>query len=74
MSKNNEIPEVDIVVDEQAGVIREVPQQVRKTRSKKGHENRVNVAIRNFQEFFDAFGITEGQKMYRPESERVRIW
>ena len=37
-------------------------------------ENRVNVAIRNFQEFFDAFGITEGQKMYRPESERVRIW
>ena len=45
MSKNNEIPEVDIVVDEQAGVIREVPQKVRKTRSKKGHENRVNVAV-----------------------------
>ena len=45
MSKKNEIPEVDIVVDEQAGVIREVPQQVRKTRSKKGHENRVNAAV-----------------------------
>ena len=42
---NKNIPEVDIVVDEQAGVIREVPQQVRKTRSKKGHENRVNVAV-----------------------------
>ena len=45
MSKKNEIPEVDIVVDEQAGVIREVPQQVRKTRSKKGHETRVNTAV-----------------------------
>lgn len=45
MSKQHEIPEVDIVVDEQAGVIREVPQQVRKTRSKKGHETRVNVGI-----------------------------
>lgn len=45
MSKKNEIPEVDIVVDEQAGVIREVPQQGKKTRSKKGHETRVNVAV-----------------------------
>ena len=45
MSKQQEIPEVDIVVDEQAGVIREVPQQVRKTRSKKGHETRVNIGI-----------------------------
>ena len=36
--------------------------------------NRVNVSIRNFQEFFDAFGIKEGDKMYRPESERVHIW
>ena len=45
MSKKNEIPEVDIVVDEQAGVIREVPQQAKKTRSKKGHENRVNTAV-----------------------------
>jgi len=45
MSKKNEIPEVDIVVDEQAGVIREVTQQGKKTRSKKGHETRVNVAV-----------------------------
>ena len=36
--------------------------------------NRVNVAIRNFEEFFKAFDIKEGDKMYRPESERVRIW
>jgi len=37
-------------------------------------ENRVNVSIRNFQEFFDAFGIKEGDPMFRPESERVHIW
>ncbi|MBQ9210952.1 MAG: sugar ABC transporter permease [Clostridia bacterium] len=43
MSKKHEIPEVDIVVDHEAGVIREVkPQQ---TRSKKGHERRVNTSI-----------------------------
>ncbi len=40
MSKEKEIPEVDIRVDEAAGVIREV-----KTRSKKGHERRVNTSI-----------------------------
>ena len=36
--------------------------------------NRVNVSIRNFQSFFDAFGIREGDPMYRPEEERVHIW
>jgi arabinogalactan oligomer/maltooligosaccharide transport system permease protein len=40
MSKKDTIPEVDIRVDEAAGVIREV-----KTRSKKGHERRVNTSI-----------------------------
>lgn len=37
-------------------------------------ENRVNVTLRNITPFFEAFGITEGQPMYRPESERVIIW
>ena len=37
-------------------------------------ENRVNVTLRNLQTFFDAFGIKEGDKMYRPEEERVVIW
>jgi putative endopeptidase len=37
-------------------------------------DNRVNVTLRNFQTFFDAFGIKEGDPMFRPESERVRIW
>ena len=36
--------------------------------------NRVNVSIKNFQSFFDAFGIKEGDPMWRPESERVHIW
>ncbi len=44
MAKKNNIPEVDIVVDEKAGVIREVPAEP-KLRSKKGHERRVNTAI-----------------------------
>ena len=37
-------------------------------------ENRVNVSIRNFGEFFEAFGIVEGDPMFRPEEERVHIW
>ena len=37
-------------------------------------KNRVNVSIRNFQTFFDAFDIHEGDPMFRPESERVHIW
>ena len=37
-------------------------------------ENRVNVSVRNFQTFFDAFDIHEGDKMWRPEEERVSIW
>ena len=36
--------------------------------------NRVNVSVRNFQTFFDAFDIQEGDPMYRPEEERVHIW
>ena len=36
--------------------------------------NRVNVSIRNFQSFFDAFDIKEGDPMFRPEEERVHIW
>ena len=37
-------------------------------------ENRVNVSIRNFDTFFEAFGIKEGDPMFRPEAERVHIW
>ena len=36
--------------------------------------NRVNVAIRNLDSFFDAFGIKAGDKMYREPADRVIIW
>ena len=36
--------------------------------------NRVNVSLRNIAPFFEAFGITEGDPMFRPEAERVIIW
>ena len=36
--------------------------------------NRVNVSVRNFQTFFDAWDIHEGDPMFRPEQERVHIW
>ena len=37
-------------------------------------KNRVNVAVKNLTPFFEAFGITEGDPMYLPESEQVIIW
>lgn len=36
--------------------------------------NRVNVSLKNIAPFFEAFGITEDQPMYRPVEERVVIW
>ena len=36
--------------------------------------NRVNVSVRNLDTFFDAFGIKEGDPMFRPEEDRVIIW
>ena len=36
--------------------------------------NRVNISLRNFATFFEAFGIKEGDAMWLPESERVHIW
>ncbi len=37
-------------------------------------KNRVNVTLRNIAPFFTAFGIKNGDKMFRPEAERVVIW
>lgn len=30
--------------------------------------------LSNIPEFYDAFGVSEGTKLYRPEAERVKIW
>ena len=36
--------------------------------------NRVNVTLRNLEDFFQAFGVTEKDAMYRPVEERIIIW
>jgi putative endopeptidase len=35
---------------------------------------RANGPLSNFTPFYEAFGVSEGNKMFRPESERVKIW
>lgn len=37
-------------------------------------ENRVNVTLRNITPFFEAFGVKEGDKLWRPAEEQVVIW
>lgn len=37
-------------------------------------KNRVNVSLRNIVPFFEAFGIVEGDPMFRPAEEQVIIW
>lgn len=35
---------------------------------------RVNGPLSNMPEFYKAFNVTPGDKMYRPEAERVKVW
>jgi putative endopeptidase len=35
---------------------------------------RVNGPLENFTPFYNAFGIKEGDKMYKPDSTRIKIW
>ncbi|MFK7864644.1 MAG: M13 family metallopeptidase [Pseudohongiellaceae bacterium] len=37
-------------------------------------EFRVNGVVRNFDEWYDAFNITEEHELYLPPEQRVRIW
>jgi len=37
-------------------------------------EFRCNQVVRNLDEFYEVFGVTEKDALYLPESERVRIW
>lgn len=58
-----------------AGSIREEEKLVRtKSDPHSLGKNRVNETLKNINEFFRAFGIKEGDRMFRPESERVIIW
>lgn len=37
-------------------------------------EFRVNGIVRNFNEWYEAFGVTEEDALYLPPEERIRIW
>jgi putative endopeptidase len=37
-------------------------------------EFRCNGVVRNLTEFYDAFGVKEGDKLWLPAKDRVRIW
>jgi predicted metalloendopeptidase len=37
-------------------------------------EYRALGVLSNFQPFYDAFGVEEGDRLWRPEAERVKIW
>ncbi len=37
-------------------------------------EYRVNGVVRNFDEWYEAFGVTEEDELYLPPEERIRIW
>jgi len=37
-------------------------------------EFRTNGPTSNIDAFYDAFGVKSGDRMYRPQNERVRIW
>jgi putative endopeptidase len=37
-------------------------------------EFRCNGIVTNLDEFHDAFGLRPGDVLYRPASDRVRIW
>ena len=37
-------------------------------------EFRANGVVSNMDEFYQAFGLHEGDKLWRPAAERVKIW
>ena len=38
------------------------------------NQYRINGIVRNFPEWYKAFGVKPGDKLYLPPAERVRIW
>ncbi|MEO1731206.1 MAG: M13 family metallopeptidase [Pseudomonadota bacterium] len=45
-----------------------------RTDSHSPEEYRVNGVVRNLDEWYEAFGVTEEHEMYLPPEKRVRIW
>ena len=53
------------------------PEEVRRRLATDPHspdEFRCNQVVSNLDEFYQAFAVSEGDKHYLPETERVRIW
>jgi len=53
------------------------PEEIRRRVSMDPHspeEFRCNQIVKNFDPFYEAFGVTEGDALFMPPSERVRIW
>jgi len=53
------------------------PEEVRRRIAIDPHspeEFRCNQILKNLPEFYEAFGVVEGDPLWLPESERVRIW
>ena len=53
------------------------PEEVRRRVATDPHspdEFRCNQVVKNLVEFYEAFGVKEGDDLYLPETERVRIW
>ena len=52
----------------------------RRTHARKGLRIRIpgriprDGVVSNMSEFYAAFGVKEGDKLWRPEAERVKIW
>ena len=45
-----------------------------RTDSHSPKEYRVNGVVRNIDEWYEAFGVTEDHAMYLPPEERISIW
>lgn len=53
------------------------PEEIRRRLATDPHspaEFRCNQVVRNLNEFYDAFGVTETDQLYLPPRDRVRIW
>jgi putative endopeptidase len=53
------------------------PEEIRRRVSSDPHspdEFRCNQILKNLPAFYEAFGVIEGDPLWLPESERVRIW
>jgi putative endopeptidase len=53
------------------------PEEVRRRVSSDPHspdEFRCNQIVKNFDPFYEAFDVTEGDALYLPPVDRVRIW